>query len=146
MGRQPTNSTVEWHIHSVQRKCMLLKTIYSSNQKKSLEKFRRQCKRPCLQRGEEESPRRGGVVVEECLRHSSDLETCGDWQGSLEKKQCCRSRIKIHSRGEKEQNPHCRKLNRWPGYELEKLSRNAKQMRIYKNIRYKPSSWNWRRH
>ena len=54
---------------------MLLKMIYSSNQKRSLEKVRRQCKETCVWRKGAESPRREGAEAEECLRHKSDLET-----------------------------------------------------------------------
>lgn len=61
---------------------MLLKMIYSRNQKKSLERLRRHD----LWRKGVGSPGREGAEDEECLRHKCDLETEVGRQGSLERK------------------------------------------------------------
>ena len=60
---------------------------YFSNQKKSVEKVRRQYKKSCMWRKGTASPTREGAEAEGCLRHKYYLEIGLGRQGCTEKKQ-----------------------------------------------------------
>ena len=60
---------------------------YFSNQKKSVEKVRRQCKKTRMWRKGTESPRREGAEAEDCPRHKYYLEIGLGKQGCTERKQ-----------------------------------------------------------
>lgn len=97
----------EWNIHNIQGKYVLLKMIYSRNQKKSLEdKARRHGPR----RRRIEHPRREGVEVERELSWDTTLTWRWDWGDKevLKGNESCSCRIKIQPWGQKEHNHHCR--------------------------------------
>ena len=101
---------------------------YFSNQKKSVEKLRRQYKKSCMWRKGTASPTREGAEAEGCLRHKYYLEIGLGRQWCTEKKQ--------QNWGEKRRNQHCKKPNQWPTCEMRGSPRMQNKKKIYKEIRY----------
>lgn len=140
----------DWNIHNVQRKCTLLKMIYSSNQKRSLEEVRRQCKETCVWRKGAEvlgEKSRGWRMSEAQIwpRDRTGLtrtywkEThvaAAELRFSFEVK---KDRI---NPAENQISDLHRNLRRSP--RMQNMMKFYKEMR-YKNIKYKTSSWSQRR-